>query len=62
MDLLTIEEFAERMRVSVPTARHWRVTGYGPASRRIGRRVVYLAADVDQFIAEQFAGADTAAS
>ena len=55
MELLTIEEFAERMRISVPTARHWRAQNYGPRGVRIGRKVMYRTADVEAFLSDVFA-------
>ena len=58
--LLTTGEVAERCRVSDSTARYWRMIGYGPASFKIGRRVVYRAGDVEAWLAslraEQDAG------
>lgn len=58
MRLITIDEYADRMRVGVPTVRHWRRTGYGPQPRRIGRRLLWLEAEVDSFIAAKFGVAD----
>lgn len=48
--LITIEEFAEAVRAPVATVRHWRKSGYGPQGFRIGKRVMYLAQEVNDFI------------
>lgn len=48
--LLTTAEVAERCRVSESTARYWRMISYGPASFRVGRRVVYRAGDVESWL------------
>ena len=58
--LLTTAEVAERCRVSESTARYWRMIGYGPASFRIGRRVVYRAGDVESWLEQLRAAAKTA--
>lgn len=50
-----MDEFAERMRIPLATARHWRATDQGPQGRRVGRRVLYLKSEVDAYIAEMFA-------
>lgn len=52
--LLRIEQVAERTGVAVSTLRHWRAAGSGPKSARIGRRVVYRADDVEDWINAQF--------
>lgn len=59
--LLVTAEMAERCRVSDSTARYWRMVGYGPASFKIGRKVVYRAGDVEAWIAEQAAAGATTA-
>lgn len=48
--ILTIEEVAEKTRKPVATLRYYRSRGGGPASFRLGRRVVYREADVDAWI------------
>ena len=50
---LTTAELAERLRTSPETCRYWRHVGYGPASIKIGRRVLYAIADVERWLAEQ---------
>jgi predicted DNA-binding transcriptional regulator AlpA len=54
--LLTLQEVAQRYPIPEATLRYWRHRGdVGPKSARIGRRVVYLEADVEAWIAAQFA-------
>lgn len=52
--LLSLTEAADQIRVPVSTLRYWRGRGEGPASARVGRRVVYRKADVEAWIAAQF--------
>ena len=53
--LLLLPEAATRMRQSPDTLRYWRHIGAGPPSAKLGRRVVYRAADIEAWIAAQFA-------
>jgi DNA-binding transcriptional MerR regulator len=53
LDLLTIDEVAERYRVPVATLRFWRHRGEGPTSFRLGRRVVYRLADCEAWLQTQ---------
>lgn len=39
------------LRTPAETVRYWRHVGKGPASFKIGRRVLYARADVEAFIA-----------
>jgi len=55
-DLMTTNEVAERLRASEATVRYWRHEGTGPRSAKIGRRVVYRRADVEQWLEDQFGG------
>lgn len=48
--LLTTAEFAELARTPAETVRYWRHIGYGPAGFKLGRRVLYDAAEVDAWI------------
>lgn len=59
-ELLTTEEVAERIRVPAATLRWWRHLddGTGPKSGKVGRRVMYRAADVDAWIDQQFTDGD----
>ncbi len=49
-DLLTITEAAELLRAPVATLRYWRHLGTGPASFRLGRRVLYRREDLNAWI------------
>lgn len=49
---LTTEEVATLLRTSPETVRWWRHEKKGPASFKVGRRVLYAAEDVEAFIAE----------
>ncbi len=50
-DYLTTEEVAQLLRTSAGTVRYWRHVGRGPTSFKVGRRVLYARADVQEFIA-----------
>jgi excisionase family DNA binding protein len=52
-DLLTIEEVADRLRVSVPTVRWLRQEGRFIPAIRVGRRLVWYARDVDAWLDSQ---------
>jgi len=52
-DLLTIDEAADRLRTPVATLRYWRHLGTGPRSFRLGRRVLYRANDLHEWITAQ---------
>lgn len=54
MDLMTTSEVAEMLRTAEATLRFWRYEGTGPRSARLGRRVVYRRADVEQWLNERF--------
>ena len=49
-DLLTITEAADLLRAPVATLRYWRHLGTGPASFRMGRRVLYRRDDLSAWI------------
>lgn len=49
---LTTTEVAELCRTSPETVRYWRHIGNGPASFKVGRRVLYALEDVEAWIAE----------
>lgn len=51
-DYLVTDEVAEILRTSAETVRYWRHIGKGPASFKLGRRVLYARSDVERFIAE----------
>lgn len=50
-DLLTVEEAAERLKLSASALNKWRVLGVGPAFVKLGRRVRYRVADLDDWVA-----------
>ena len=52
-DLFTIIEAADRLRTPVATLRYWRHLGTGPRSFRLGRRVLYRANDLHEWITAQ---------
>lgn len=51
MEYLTTEELATKLRTTPETCRYWRHVGKGPKSFKVGRRVLYAAEDVAEFIA-----------
>ncbi|WP_409482777.1 helix-turn-helix transcriptional regulator [Arsenicicoccus dermatophilus] len=53
MDLLTIAEVAERLRVPVQTIRWLRQEGRFAPAYKVGRRLLWSPADVDAWLAEQ---------
>jgi predicted DNA-binding transcriptional regulator AlpA len=52
-DLLGTAEVSSWTGVPTETLRYWRHRGEGPASFKLGRRVVYSAADVNAWIDQQ---------
>lgn len=62
MDLMTLEEVAERLRVPVPTLRYWRARGEGPNGFKLGGRLRYRCSDVEAWIEEQYAATTTTRS
>jgi excisionase family DNA binding protein len=52
-ELLTIEEVADRLRVSVPTVRWLRQEGRFAPAIRVGRRLVWDARDVEAWLDSQ---------
>jgi excisionase family DNA binding protein len=53
IELLTIEEVAERLRVSVPTVRWLRQEGRFPPAIKVGRRLMWDIWDVDAWLKAQ---------
>jgi excisionase family DNA binding protein len=49
--LLTQSETAELLRLSERTLERWRVVGGGPVFCKLGKRVLYRQADLDEWIA-----------
>lgn len=56
--LLTLTEVAEMTRLSEATLRYFRHRNTGPRSAKLGRRLVYREADVQEWVAAQFAKND----
>jgi predicted DNA-binding transcriptional regulator AlpA len=56
-DLMLTPEVALRVRAPEATLRYWRHRGEGPRSFKVGRRVVYVRAEVERWLAEQAKGA-----
>lgn len=52
-EYLTVAEVAELVRAPAETVRYWRHVGKGPASFKIGRRVLFERADVEAWIKAQ---------
>jgi len=49
---LTTAEVAKLLRTPTETLRFWRHVKKGPASFRLGRRILYDIEDVERFVAE----------
>jgi excisionase family DNA binding protein len=58
---LTTDEAADLLRVPKATLYAWRHRGVGPASARVGRRVLYRRADLDAYVAGLTVGGGGAA-
>lgn len=52
--LLTLKEMCGELRITESTAYYWRQIGKGPKGARLGKNIVYRAADVQAYIEEQF--------
>jgi hypothetical protein len=61
MTLLTSLEAAEALRLSERTLERSRVSGFGPPFCKLGRRVLYRADDLDQWIAARVVPSTSAA-
>ena len=48
-ELLTTKQLAQRWHISESTLHHWRANEFGPAFTRIGSRVLYPLAEVEQY-------------
>lgn len=44
------KDLAAELGLTVWALRAWRKRGYGPTARKIGRMVVYLRSEVDDFV------------
>lgn len=52
-ELLTVEEAAQRLKVSRHTLNRWRVEGQGPPYLKYARVVRYVAATLDAWLIER---------
>lgn len=52
---MTTEELATLCRTSPGTCRYWRHIGEGPASIKVGRRVLYRREDVTAWLERKYA-------
>jgi excisionase family DNA binding protein len=57
--LMTEQELAEYVRVSLRTVRKWRAEGTGPPYLRAGRQIRYRKRDVDAWLEHDQRGMDT---
>lgn len=53
MDILGVRATSSYTGIPEATLRYWRMSGIGPASWKIGRKVVYDRAELDRWMAEQ---------
>jgi predicted DNA-binding transcriptional regulator AlpA len=51
--ILRLPEVSERLGIPVATLRYWRHLGTGPRSYKLGAKVVYDAAEIDRWVAQQ---------
>lgn len=51
--ILTLEDFARRLKVPVQTVRVWRMKGEDPKSFKAGRHVRYRLSDIEAWEQEQ---------
>ena len=52
--LLTTAQVAEIVHAPEDTIRYWRSRGTGPRYARVGKRVLYRAADVERWLDSRF--------
>jgi excisionase family DNA binding protein len=62
MTYMTTAELADMMRTTTNTVHYWRASGTGPRALKVGKRVLYDVADVDEWIAARKTPADTRAA
>ena len=61
MDLLTVAELAELLRLKRGTLDRWRAAGIGPAWIEVGGQFRYRREDIDAWLAERTKGAGQSA-
>lgn len=57
-DYLRIPDIERDYGIPAGTLRHWRHTGRGPKSGKIGRWIIYRRADIEAWIEQQIEGSD----
>lgn len=62
LDLMTMEETARYIRVSLRTLRYWRTTGQAPPGARFGRNVMFDRIAVDEWARARIQRATSKAS
>lgn len=55
---LNTQEVAERLRLSEGTLANWRTRGEGPQYVKLGRKVLYAVAEIDDYEKRQSRGSD----
>jgi len=58
MDILSQDEAAEMLHISVNTLRQWRYRGEGPPYIQVGKSVVYDRASVEAWLKSREVGTD----
>lgn len=53
-EYMTVKEFSQLTRTPESTCLWWRHVGRGPRSFKVGRRVLYLRSDVEEWLQEQY--------
>ena len=48
--LISEHHLAGELDLSVWTLRKWRQRGYGPPAKKLGKRVMYVRSEVDEFL------------
>lgn len=52
-EFMTVRELSEEAHIPTETLRYWRANDSGPASFKVGKRVLYRRSEVDAWFAEQ---------
>jgi excisionase family DNA binding protein len=50
---LAPKEAAYFLNVSIRTLERWRASGYGPPFHKVGRKILYLKSDLEEWITEK---------
>lgn len=58
--ILSDRDLAEMLELNIETLQHWRQNGRGPLFTRLGKKVFYRLADVNDWIQSNIAGVSTA--